>query len=178
MRGIQICMLFLIHLLWHVYVHQPAQVCCQILICEQKLLISAYSSTVLSLRTLNVCGMCMPGTPTSHKSRMIWGASFDDPGFIYVLAVVKQQTGSKLAKDYVKAVYCHLTYLLMCRVHHVKCQAGWVISWNRDRREKHQLRYVGDTTLMAESEEELKNLLMRVKEESERAALRLNIKKN
>ena len=39
------------------------------------------------------------------------------------------------------------------------------------------LRYVGDTTLMAESEEELKNLLMRVKEESERAALRLNIKK-
>ena len=40
------------------------------------------------------------------------------------------------------------------------------------------LRYVDDTTLMAESEEELKNLLMRVKEESERAALRLNIKKN
>ena len=39
------------------------------------------------------------------------------------------------------------------------------------------LRYVDDTTLMAESEEELKNLLMRVKEESERAALRLNIKK-
>ena len=38
-------------------------------------------------------------------------------------------------------------------------------------------RYVDDTTLMAESEEELKNLLMRVKEESERAALRLNIKK-
>ena len=40
------------------------------------------------------------------------------------------------------------------------------------------LRYVDDTTLMVESEEELKNLLMRVKEESERAALRLNIKKN
>ena len=39
------------------------------------------------------------------------------------------------------------------------------------------LRYVDDTTLMAESEEELKNLLMRVKEESERASLRLNIKK-
>ena len=39
------------------------------------------------------------------------------------------------------------------------------------------LRYVGDTTLMAESEEELKKLLMRVKEESERAGLRLNIKK-
>ena len=39
------------------------------------------------------------------------------------------------------------------------------------------LRYVDDTTLMAESEEELKSLLMRVKEERERAGLRLNIKK-
>ena len=38
-----------------------------------------------------------------------------------------------------------------------------------------KLRYVGDTILMAESEEELKNLLMRVKEECERAGLRLNI---
>ena len=37
------------------------------------------------------------------------------------------------------------------------------------------LRYADDTTLMAESEEEQKNLLMRVKEESERASLRLNI---
>ena len=37
--------------------------------------------------------------------------------------------------------------------------------------------YVDDTTLMAESEEELKSLLMRVKEESERAGLKLNIKK-
>ena len=40
------------------------------------------------------------------------------------------------------------------------------------------LRYVDDTTLRAESEEELKRLLMRVKEESERASLRLNINKN
>ena len=39
------------------------------------------------------------------------------------------------------------------------------------------LRYVDDTTLMAESEEELKSLLMRVKEENERDSLRLNIKK-
>ena len=40
------------------------------------------------------------------------------------------------------------------------------------------LRYADDATLMAESEEELKSLLMRVKEESERAGLKLNIKKN
>ena len=39
------------------------------------------------------------------------------------------------------------------------------------------LRYVGDTMLMAESEEELKSLLMKVKEESEKAGLKLNIKK-
>ena len=39
------------------------------------------------------------------------------------------------------------------------------------------LRYADDTTLMAESEEEQKNLLMRVKEESERAGLKLTIKK-
>ena len=39
------------------------------------------------------------------------------------------------------------------------------------------LRYADDTTLMAESKEELKSLLMRVKEESEKASLKLNIKK-
>ena len=39
------------------------------------------------------------------------------------------------------------------------------------------LRYAGDTTLMAESEEELKSLLMNMKEESEKAGLKLNIKK-
>ena len=39
------------------------------------------------------------------------------------------------------------------------------------------LRYANDTTLMAESKEELKNLLKRVKEVNERASLRLNIKK-
>ena len=39
------------------------------------------------------------------------------------------------------------------------------------------LKYAGDTTLMAESEEELKSLLMRIKEESEKAGLKLNIQK-
>jgi len=46
------------------------------------------------------------------------------------------------------------------------------------RRNINNLRYADDTTLMAESEEELKSLLMRVKEKSERASLKLNIKKN
>ena len=44
-------------------------------------------------------------------------------------------------------------------------------------RNVNNLRYAGDTTLMAESEEKLNSLLMRVKEESEKAGLKLNIKK-
>ena len=43
------------------------------------------------------------------------------------------------------------------------------------RRNINNLRYTDDTTLMAESEEELKSLLMKVKEESEKAGLKLNI---
>ena len=45
------------------------------------------------------------------------------------------------------------------------------------RRNINNLRYAGDTTLMAESEEELKSLLMKVKEESEKVGLKLNIQK-
>ena len=45
------------------------------------------------------------------------------------------------------------------------------------RRSINNLRYADDTTLMAESEEELKNLLMKVKEESEKVGLKLNIQK-
>ena len=45
------------------------------------------------------------------------------------------------------------------------------------RRHIHNLRYADDTTLMAESEEELKSLLMKVKEESEKVGLKLNIQK-
>ena len=46
------------------------------------------------------------------------------------------------------------------------------------KRNTNNLRYADDTTLMAESENELKKLLMKVKEERERTGLRLNIKKN
>ena len=46
------------------------------------------------------------------------------------------------------------------------------------RRNINNLRYADDTTLMTESEEELKSLLMRVKKESEKAGLKLNIQKN
>ena len=54
-----------------------------------------------------------------------------------------------------------------------EAQAGINITW----RNTNSLRYIDDTTLMAESEEELKSLLMRVKEESEKADLKFNIQK-
>ena len=54
-----------------------------------------------------------------------------------------------------------------------KAQAGIKIAG----RNINNLRYAGDTTLMAEREEELKSLLMKVKEESEKAGLKLNIQK-
>ena len=47
-----------------------------------------------------------------------------------------------------------------------------------DRKNINNLRYADDTTFMAESEEELKSLLMKVKEESEKVGLKLNIQKN
>ena len=60
----------------------------------------------------------------------------------------------------------------------MKCQPGWSTSWNQDSWEKyHNLRYADDTTLLAESEEELKSLLLKVKEESERVGLKPNIQK-
>ena len=49
---------------------------------------------------------------------------------------------------------------------------------SRGRRNINNLRYAYDTTIMAESEEELKSLLMRVKEESEKAGLKLQHSKN
>ena len=54
-----------------------------------------------------------------------------------------------------------------------EAQAGIKIA----RRNSNNLRYADDTTLMAESEEELKSLLMKVKEESEKVGLKLNIQK-
>ena len=61
-------------------------------------------------------------------------------------------------------------------MHHEKSWAGWSTSWNQDFWEKYRnLRYADDTTLMAESEEELKSLLMKMKEESEKAGLKISI---
>ena len=92
---------------------------------------------------------------------------------------MKQRTGSKLGKEYVKAIYCHPAYLTYMQS--ISCEMpGWM---------KHKLesRFPGeisitstladDTTLMAESTEELKSLLMKVKVESEKTGLKFNIQK-
>ena len=90
-----------------------------------------------------------------------------------------QQTGFKLGKEYVKAVYCHPAYLTCMQstscetLGSMTSQAGIKIAG----RNINNLRYSDGTTLMAESKEELKSLLMRVKEESEKAGLKLNIQK-
>ena len=89
---------------------------------------------------------------------------------------MEQQTGSKLGSEYVKTVYWHSAYSTLCKVHHAKCQAGRSTSWNQDipmtlfhqgYSNINKLRYAVDTTLIAESKEELKSLLMKVKKQSE-----------
>ena len=61
----------------------------------------------------------------------------------------------------------------------MKFRAGWSTSWNQNCQEKYQnLRNADDTTLMTESKEELKSLLMKVKEESEKVGFNLNFQKS
>ena len=79
-----------------------------------------------------------------------------------------------MSRLYIVTLLIHL----LCRVHHEKCwleetQAGVKIAG----RNINNLRYADDTTIMAESEEELKSLLMKVKEKSEKVGLKLNIQK-
>ena len=78
---------------------------------------------------------------------------------------MEQQTGSKLGKEYVKAIYGHTAYLIcMQNAKLDEAQAGIKISG----RNINNLRYAYDIILMAEGKEELKSLLMKVKEESEK----------
>ena len=97
-------------------------------------------------------------------------------------ATVKTRHGTtnwfKLGKRYIKAVYCHPTYLtyaehIMRNTRVDEAQAGIKTS----RRNINNLRYADDITLTAESEEELKSLLIKVKKESEKVGLKLNIQK-
>ena len=86
---------------------------------------------------------------------------------------MEQETGFKSGKEYVKAVYCHPAYLTSMQSTYImrnatldEAQAGIKIAG----RNTSNLRYADDTTRMAESKEELKSLLMKVKEESKKLA--------
>ena len=82
---------------------------------------------------------------------------------------MEQWSGSKLGKEYVKAVYCHPAYLT--HAEYIVWNAGLDEAQFRIKtawRNISSLRYADDTTLMGESEEEQKSLLMKVKEESEK----------
>ena len=92
---------------------------------------------------------------------------------------MEQQTGSKLGKGYIKAIYCHPA-LFNFYAEYIMRNAGLEEAQARIKiagRNINNLRYADDTTLMAENEEELKSLLMKVKEGSAKAGLKLNIQK-
>ena len=92
---------------------------------------------------------------------------------------MEQQTGSKLGKEYIKAAYCHPAYLAYMQSTSCK-MPGWMKHKLESRLPAEisiNLRYADDTTLMIESEEELKSFLMKVKVESEKIGFKLNIKK-
>ena len=94
---------------------------------------------------------------------------------------MEQLTDSKLEKEYNKAVCCHPIYLTS--VQSTSCEMpGWMKHKLESRLPReisitNNLRYADDTTLMAESREKLKSLLMKVKEETEKAGLKLSIQK-
>ena len=87
---------------------------------------------------------------------------------------MEEQTGSKLGKEYIKAVYCHLAYLTY--IQRTSCEMP---NWMKHKLESTLPGEISITSdmQMAESEEELRSLLMKVKEESEKVGLKLNIQK-
>ena len=92
-----------------------------------------------------------------------------------------EHTGSISGKESVKAVYCHPAYLtymqreyIMWKAELDEAQAGIKIAG----RNINNLRYADDTTFMAESEEELKSLLMKVKKESGKCWLKTQHSEN
>ena len=79
----------------------------------------------------------------------------------------EQQSDSKLGKEYVKAIYGHPAYLIYKQ--NTSCD---MLGWMHNKLESRlpgEISIISDTQIMAESEEELKSLLMKVKEESEKA---------
>ena len=83
---------------------------------------------------------------------------------------MEQQTGSKQEKEYIKAVYCHPAYLTYAE--YIRRNTGLDEAQAGIKTARRNIN-ANDTTLMAESEEELKRPLMKVKEESKKVGLKL-----
>ena len=92
---------------------------------------------------------------------------------------MEQQTGSKLGKEYIKIVDYQPAYLTSMQS--TSCEILGYMTHKLESKlpgeNTNNLRYANDITLMAETAEELKSLLMKVKEESEKAGLKLNVQK-
>ena len=92
---------------------------------------------------------------------------------------MEQQTGSKLGKEHAKAIYCHSAYLT-----YIQNTSSIIPGWMKHKLES---RLPGETSITSDmqitpplwqkSKGELKSFLMKVKEESEKAGLKLNIQK-
>ena len=80
---------------------------------------------------------------------------------------MEQQTGSKLRREYIRAIHCHPVYLTYMQSTSCEMLDEAQAGIKTAGRNINNLRYTEDITLMAESEEELKSLLMKVNEESE-----------
>ena len=90
---------------------------------------------------------------------------------------MEQQTGSKSGKEYIKALYCHPAYLTYMQ------STSWeTLGWKKHKLESRSPGEISITsnmqmTPLSESEEKLKRLLMKEKEESEKVGFKLNIQK-
>ena len=119
--------------------------------------------------------MYLPITPIYLSILSFYLRTYD----IYLCMYMEQQTGSKSGKEDVKVVILSpclfnlYAEYIMRNAGLDETQAGIKIA----RRNINNLRYADDTTLLAQSKEELKSLSMKVKEESEKGGLKLNIHK-
>ena len=89
---------------------------------------------------------------------------------------MEQWTGFRLEKEYIKALFCHSAYLTS-----MQCTSCKMLGWMKQKLESRlpgEISISSDTNHMTESEEELKSLLMKVKEESEKVGLTFRIQRS
>ena len=111
-----------------------------------------------------------------HSSSLAWRIpGTGEPGGMPSMGL-QSRTRLKQLSSSSSILSCCL-FSLTCKLHHAKCQVEAQAAIKIAGRNISNLRYSDDTTFMSESKEELKSHLMKVKEESEKARLKLNIQK-